>query len=97
MPNGRSNKLAGISSRAATGEFLSPVIWAVRISASQRQPTSSLRLARFRITFDMLACLTNTASYRPLKTPLARLVMMTETQTQMKMILKRKSEKKSRA
>lgn len=41
--------MAGISLRAATGEFLLPAIWAVRINASQRQRTSFLRLAKSNV------------------------------------------------
>lgn len=96
VSNGRSNRMAGTSSRAATGEFLSPAIWAGRINVSQRQWTSFLRLVRFEIAFAVLVFLTATAPYRSLKTLPARL-MVTETQTQMKMTSKRKSGKKSKA
>ena len=88
--------MAGISSRAATGGFLLPATWAVKINASQRQRTSFLRLVKSNVIVRMLVYLTAVTSFRPLKILPGRL-MMTETQTQMKMISKRKSEKKSKA
>lgn len=73
-----------------------PATWAVKINASQRQRTSFLRLVKSNVIVGMLVYLTAVTSFRPLKILPGRL-MMTETQTQMKMISKRKSEKKSKA